>query len=248
MGNNSATITKPSPYFGPLDKFTTTIENGYDNDPTICKDCKKIIQKMRYIKPITYESDVPGGNMIIVDGDVITFNTPLPVECSKCKFSINFELVHDRGFMFVGPPNSKIEAIYGKCAITDELVRQNFNISVVPNFGVIIQLTYHKFPNLIWLEDRSATCSETGLVECTEINGLMTGCFISGDTIHIINSSGEILPYTMLKRKKYEIINRNIVQTIKVDEGAELVTSHDLKTVTYISTKKAPTRTKAAIH
>ena len=58
----------------------------------------------------------------------------------------------------------------------DELVRQNFNIAVVPK--LTIQLTYHKFPHLIWLEDRSATCGETRLVEYTTINNIMTSCFI----------------------------------------------------------------------
>jgi len=247
MGNQITNTDEPLLFYGPFDRITTTIMNvSINEDRTFCKRCKLLNRNLHYMNIIPYNSDEIRGNMLIIEGDIIAFNTPPVKKCTKCNFELVPELIHEsrRGFMFACLPNSKIKAIYSKCPITAKLEKRNFHIAAVPNFGIIIRLMGSSFPYILWLDDRNATCETAGYCELAEINNVITGCFVdSNNQIHVINSTGNVLAYETIKQTAFHFN----VATYAIDKYACLTITSDFKDIKYISSRPA-TKTKAAIH
>lgn len=213
----------------------------------ICADCLNFCRMATAAEYAKYRAAKDGKDIAIKEGDVITFNALKDTVCKKCDFEIVPRLGYEsgKGFTIIGAPSMNIGVIYGKCPIKKDLVRVDMFITSVPNFGAVIMPKFNKKRrnNLIWLDDRAALCSDVGLCETAEINGKVTGCFYDyADSIYIINSAGDVLPYTLIILDS----TNEEAYTYKIDDHAQLLIARDFKNVQYISYRPT-TKTKAAI-
>lgn len=230
--------------------FYQTNEYSYNRKMSgqdLCRDCKDFCRLSCIAEYVNYDGVTSGKDIVIVDGDVITFDAPRVLTCKKCKFEFLPRLIHEhgRGFTIISPISTKIEAIHAKCTVMVRLFRCSFFIATVPNFGTVIRTKKRRSNDLVWLDDRSATCSKNGFYEVGEINGIPTGCFYDKDNnLYVINSFGDVLKFTYIP---FKTLNSDSSSIFEIDEHAELLITAGFESAHYIS-NRPQTKTKAAIH
>jgi hypothetical protein len=215
----------------------------------LCRDCKDFCRLSCIAEYVNYDGVTSGKDIVIVDGDVITFDAPQVMSCKKCKFEFLPRLIHEqgRGFTIISPMSIKIDSIHAKCGVMDRLFRCSFFIATVPNFGTVIRTKKRRsndLVRLVWLDDRSAMCAKNGFCEVGEINGIPTGCFYDKDNnLYVINSFGNVLKFTFIH---FKTLNSDSSSIFKIDEHAELLITAGFESAHYIS-NRPQTKTKAAI-